>query len=77
MMQLNDLTEKTLSREDKFQGKILSVHVDEVELPNGNTSIREVVDHVDGVAVLALDDRNNVLTVTQYRYVFEIGRAHV
>lgn len=70
MMQLNDLTEKTLSREDKFQGKILSVHVDEVELPNGNTSIREVVDHVDGVAVLALDDRNNVLTVTQYRYVF-------
>ena len=31
---------------------------------------REVVDHVDGVAVLPLDERNNVLTVTQYRYVF-------
>ena len=70
MLQANDLTEKTLSREDKFQGRILSVHVDEVLLPNGNTSTREVVDHVDGVAVLALDDRNNVLTVTQYRYVF-------
>ena len=69
MLQANDLTEKTLSREDKFQGRILSVHVDEVLLPNGNTSTREVVDHVDGVAVLALDDRNNVLTVTQYRYV--------
>jgi ADP-ribose pyrophosphatase len=64
-----DLTEKTLRREDKFQGKILSVHVDEVLLPNGNTSTREVVDHVDGAAVLALDERNNVLTVTQYRYV--------
>ena len=25
---------------------------------------------MDGVAILALDDRNNVLTVTQYRYVF-------
>ena len=73
MLQANDLTEKTLSREDKFQGRILSVHVDEVLLPNGNTSTREVVDHVDGVAVLALDDRNNVLTVTQYRYVF--GKA--
>lgn len=65
-----DLAEKTLSREEKFQGRILSVHVDEVQLPNGNTSTREVVEHVDGVAVLPLDERNNVLTVTQYRYVF-------
>ena len=65
-----DLTEKTICREDKFQGRILSVHVDTVLLPNGNTSTREVVDHVDGVAVLPLDERNNVLTVTQYRYVF-------
>ena len=39
-------------------------------MPNGNTSVREVVDHVDGVAVLALDENNYVLTVTQYRYVF-------
>ena len=65
-----DLTEKTIRREDKFQGRILSVHVDTVLLPNGNTSTRAVVDHVDGVAVLPLDERNNVLTVTQYRYVF-------
>lgn len=65
-----DLTEKMLRREDKFQGRIVSVHVDEVLLPNGNTSIREVVDHVDGVTVLALDHENCVLTVTQYRYVF-------
>lgn len=65
-----DLAEKTLSREEKFQGRILSVHVDKVLLPNGSTSTREVVEHVDGVAVLPLDERNNVLTVTQYRYVF-------
>lgn len=65
-----DMTEKMLRREDKFQGRIVSVHVDEVLLPNGNTSTREVVDHVDGVTVLPLDENNNVLTVTQYRYVF-------
>lgn len=70
MRELTDLTEKTLRREEKFQGRILGVHVDEVLLPNGNTSTREVVEHVDGVAVLPLDERNNVLTVTQYRYVF-------
>ena len=70
MVEDKDLVEKTLRRENKFEGKILNVHVDEVLLPNGNTAVREVVDHVDGVAVLALDERNNVLTVTQYRYVF-------
>ena len=73
MNQTADLTEKTLSREEKYQGNILSLHVDQVQLPNGKTSFREVVEHVDGVAILALDDRNNVLTVTQYRYV--IGKT--
>ena len=69
MNQTSDLTERTLSREEKYQGSFLSLHVDQVQLPNGRTSIREVVEHGDGVAILALDDRNNVLTVTQYRYV--------
>ena len=73
MNQTADLTEKTLNREEKYQGSFLSLHVDQVQLPNGRTSFREVVEHVDGVAILALDDRNNVLTVTQYRYV--IGKT--
>jgi len=70
MMNYKNLEEKTLSRKDIFKGRIIDVHVDEVELPNGNRSFREVVDHVDGVAVLALDADNNVIMVTQYRYVF-------
>lgn len=65
-----DLTEKLIRREDKYAGILMNIHVDTVELPNGDTSVREVADHVDGVAVLPLDERNNVLTVTQYRYVF-------
>lgn len=65
-----DFTETLVSREDKYKGIICDVHVDEVRLPNGHLSKREVVDHCDGVAVLALDDENRVLTVTQYRYVF-------
>ena len=70
MNKMADLTEKTLSQEEKYRGSFLSLHVDQVLLPNGRTSTREVVEHVDGVAILALDERNNVLTVTQYRYVF-------
>lgn len=65
-----DLTEKRISRKEIFQGHIVNVHVDTVELPNGAEATREVVDHPGGVAVLALDGENNVLTVTQYRYPF-------
>ena len=70
MMDEKVLEEKKLSREDKYHGILMDIHVDTVLLPNGKTAVREVADHVDGVAVLALDERNNVLTVTQYRYVF-------
>lgn len=65
------LDEVFLSREDKFQGKIVNLHVDKVRLPNGATATREVVEHPGGVAVLALDADNNVLAVTQYRYPFK------
>jgi ADP-ribose pyrophosphatase len=41
-----------------------------VLLPDGQTSYREVIEHVDGAAVLPLDERNNVLVVRQFRYVF-------
>ena len=49
-----DLTEVTLRRKDVYDGKILKVHVDDVRLPNGREAVREVVDHVDGAAVLAM-----------------------
>ena len=65
-----DLTEVKLRRKDVFEGKIMTVHMDDVRLPNGEEATREVVDHVDGAAVLALDEANRVLVVRQYRYVF-------
>ena len=70
MREKMELEERRLSREDIFAGRIVTVHVDTVALPNGDTAIREVVDHPGGVAVLPLDGENNVLTVTQYRYPF-------
>ena len=66
-----ELTEKTLSSQPIYNGRIIKVHVDTVELPNGNTSTREIVNHPGGVGILALDQDNNVLTVTQYRYAYQ------
>ena len=70
MKTFTDLTEKQLSRTERYSGPLYQVYSDDVLLPNGHTSVREVIEHVDGVAVLPLDEENNVLTVTQYRYVF-------
>ena len=65
-----DLEERCLRREDKFKGRILDVHVDTVSLPDGKTATREVADHPGGVAIVAIDNEGNVLTVKQYRYAF-------
>ena len=65
-----ELTEKTLSSEKIFDGRILHVRRDTVLLPNGHQSTREVVDHPGGVCVLALDDQELVLVVSQFRYPY-------
>ena len=57
-----DLTERQLSRETIYEGKILHIYRDDVLLPNGRTSVREVADHPGGVAIVALDENDNVLT---------------
>ena len=65
-----ELTEKTLSSEKIFDGRILHVRRDTVLLPNGHQSTREVVDHPGGVCVLALDDQERVLVVSQFPYPY-------
>ena len=65
-----DYTERTLSREEKFQGRIFSVHADAVRLPDGTESRREIVEHPGGVTVIPVDDSGTVTCVRQYRYAF-------
>ncbi len=65
-----DLTERTVASKMVFQGKIVTLLVDEAELPNGKRAEREVVLHPGGVAILALDSEENVTLVQQYRYPF-------
>ena len=65
-----DYTERTLSREEKFQGRIFSVHADAVRLPDGTESRREIVEHPGGVTVIPVDENGTVTCVRQYRYAF-------
>ena len=68
---MNNLEEKTLNSETIFDGKVLKVILDEVQLPDGNKSKREVVLHNGGVCVLALDTEDNVYFVKQFRYPYK------
>ena len=65
------LFEKTLTSETKFEGRIIKVLRDTVELENGKKSAREVVCHNGGVCVAALTEKNEVLLVRQFRYPYK------
>jgi 8-oxo-dGDP phosphatase len=58
---------EVLGSDVAFQGRIIDVHTDEVSMPGGTTSQRDVVVHPGAVAVVALGERG-VLLVNQYRH---------
>ena len=65
-----NLTEKTLSQDYRFRGRIINLRVDEAKLPDGTTAAREVVEHPGGVCVAALTEDDCLLMVRQFRYPY-------
>ncbi|GIP37560.1 ADP-ribose diphosphatase [Paenibacillus sp. J31TS4] len=70
----NKFEEKTIKTDTIFEGRIITVQVEEVELPNGSVSTREIVRHPGAVCVLALKG-DRMLVVEQYRKA--LGRSQV
>ena len=65
------LEEKILGSEPVFKGGFLQVDAVDIQLPNGNTTVHEVVRHPGAVAIVALNDFGEVLLVRQYRTALE------
>ena len=65
-----ELGEKTLASELVFDGRLLKLYRDEVELSDGGGSVREFVHHPGGAAVVALDGDGNVYLERQFRYPY-------
>lgn len=65
------LFEKTLDSQEIFNGRVIHVTVDTVELEDGKTSKREVVGHPGGVCVAALTENDELLFVRQFRYPYK------
>ena len=59
--------EKTLSSQLIFDGRAVKLRVDTVQMADGRQTTREIVDHSDCIAVVAIDADNNALLVKQFR----------
>ncbi len=65
------MIEKQLSSEFVFDGVVVKLYKDTVELPNGKEATREVIRHQGASCVVALTDDFKVIVVKQFRYPFD------
>ncbi len=63
--------EKTVSTKRIYDGIVVNLRVDTVELPDGKTALRDIVEHPGGVGIVAITDDNKILMVKQYRKPIE------
>ena len=66
-----------IDRKDIFEGRVIKVSVDTVDLPNGVRLPLEIVRHPGGAAAAAIDDQNRICLLHQYRhaaggYIYEL-----
>jgi 8-oxo-dGTP pyrophosphatase MutT (NUDIX family) len=58
----------TTKNEQVFQGRIISVNLEQCLLPNGQTTTLEIIHHPGGAAIVTLNDQKQICLVYQYRY---------
>ncbi|KAF1679748.1 MULTISPECIES: ADP-ribose pyrophosphatase [Bacillus] len=68
---MKSLEEKTIAKEQIFSGKVIDLYVEDVELPNGKESKREIVKHPGAVAILAVTEEGKMILVKQFRKPLE------
>lgn len=65
---MSNLVEKTMASSLIYEGKILKLRKDEVLLPDGKNSTREIIEHPGAVAIVPVLDDGRIVMVRQYRY---------
>jgi ADP-ribose pyrophosphatase len=63
--------EKTISSQAIFQGRAFNVRVDTVINANGQETYRDIVEHGECIAVVAVDNNGEILLVRQLRKAVE------
>lgn len=62
--------EKLITSNEIYQGRIIRITNDTVELENGKTAHREVVHHHGGAAIIPMNQQREIYMVRQFRYPF-------
>ncbi len=63
--------EKTSSTERVYEGKVIKLRVDKVQMPDKTVATREIVEHPGGVGVVAVDENMDTYLVCQFRKPLE------
>ncbi|MGG0642696.1 NUDIX hydrolase [Sporosarcina gallistercoris] len=63
--------ERTVTSETLYNGKIIELRVEEVELPDGKRAKRELIKHPGAVAIIAITDQGKLVLVEQFRKALE------
>lgn len=64
---MGHLEERTIKQKEIYNGKIIRLQLQEVELPNGKRANREIIKHPGAVAILPITKDNKIVLVEQYR----------
>lgn len=65
---MNEADYTVLTSTPVFQGRVISLRTDELRMSDGSVSRREIVEHPGAVAVVALDENDDIVLVHQYRH---------
>ncbi len=60
--------EERIDSRRAFDGRLLHVRVDDVRLPSGRESVREIVEHPGSAVIVPVTTDGHVLMIRQYRY---------
>ena len=63
--------EKTLASKMIYSGQAVNFRIDTIQMSDGRQTTREIVEHADCIAVIAIDEKDNILLVSQFREAIE------
>lgn len=65
---MSSLKETKISSEQKFSGRLIDLYLDQVELPNGEMTTREWIDHPGAVCLTPILPDGKICLIRQFRY---------
>lgn len=68
MEDFKNLNEITIDSEEIFDGQVLHLYKDTVQLPNGKSATRETIRHIGAVAIVPMTEDGKVVVERQFRY---------